>query len=266
MEVSIADILDTVIPTVCKQELHSLGIYRTISVTYTIENSEGGITSFTRNYNKGISPDFSIYQYLTSGDNNISISCKGVESGARNSRSFVISLVQVSVISTFKYYEKQYSNSPIQIPYTFERNNIAGTAKIHIRIDDGGSGKEYIQDVLENAQPSITEIARLQPTLSEGQHSLQIWAEAKYNDGNTQVNSNLLYYTFTVASTTVGSTGKFINVATQFGSGDFPFGSLTISATQYESQQLQWAYYTDSLQTNTSISVTWKLLHILEKL
>ena len=234
----------------------SEGLY----VTYTIENSEGGITTFTRSYNKGISPDFSIYKYLTSGDNNVTISCRGAESGARNSRSFTISLVQVSVVSTFKYYEKQYSGAAIQIPYTFERNNISGTAKIYIRIDDGGTGKEYIYDVLENAQTSITEIARLQPTLSEGQHSLQIWAEAKYNDGNTQVNSNLLYYTFTVASTVVGSTGKFINISTQFGSGDFPFNSLTLSATQYEAQRLQWGYYTDSLQTNTSISVTWKLL------
>ena len=197
---------------------------------------------------------------MTSGDNNVTISCRGAESGARNSRSFTISLVQVSVVSTFKYYEKQYSGAAIQIPYTFERNNISGTAKIYIRIDDGGTGKEYIYDVLENAQTSITEIARLQPTLSEGQHSLQIWAEAKYNDGNTQVNSNLLYYTFTVASTVVGSTGKFINISTQFGSGDCPFNSLTLSATQYEAQRLQWGYYTDSLQTNTSISVTWKLL------
>jgi len=33
-----------------------------------------------------------------------------------------------------------------------------------------------------------------------------------------------------------------------------------LNATQYEAQQLSWGYYTDSLQTNTSIPVTWKLL------
>jgi hypothetical protein len=33
-----------------------------------------------------------------------------------------------------------------------------------------------------------------------------------------------------------------------------------LNATQYEPQTLQWGYYTDSLQTNTSIPVTWKLL------
>jgi len=33
-----------------------------------------------------------------------------------------------------------------------------------------------------------------------------------------------------------------------------------LTATQYEPQQLQWGYYTDSLQTNTSIPVQWKLI------
>jgi hypothetical protein len=37
-----------------------------------------------------------------------------------------------------------------------------------------------------------------------------------------------------------------------------------LGATQYESQTLQWGYYTDSLQTNTSISVTWKLMDGLD--
>jgi len=57
-----------------------------------------------------------------------------------------------------------------------------------------------------------------------------MWAEAKYNDGNTQVNSNLLYYTFTVASSIVGSTGKFINIAASFNNGDFPLSNLMLSA------------------------------------
>jgi len=80
--------------------------------------------------------------------------------------------VQVSITSTFKYYEKQYSNSPIQVPYVFERNNISGTAQIHVKLDDGGTGKEYSYDVLENAQTKVTEMAMLQSELSEGQHSL----------------------------------------------------------------------------------------------
>jgi hypothetical protein len=84
----------------------------------------------------------------------------------------------------------------------------------------------------------VTEIAQLQSELSEGQHTLQVWAEAKYNDGNTTINSNLLYYTFTVASSVVGSTGKFINIAQSFDNWDIPLSSLLLQATQYESQTL----------------------------
>ena len=237
-----------------------------LSVTYTISNSAtGASTSFTRWYNKtDANPNFSIYDYLQPGENDIIISGKGTTTGARNTKAFKINLLQVNLTSTFKFYEKQYSGVAIQIPYVFERNNTSGTAKIHFKIDDGGTGKEYTRDVVEDGPTRVTEIQRIQTELSEGQHSLQIWAEAKYNDGNTTINSNLLYYTFTVASSVVGSTGKFVNISTSFGSGDFPLSNLMLNATQYESQILRWGYYTDSLQSNTSISVVWKLLDGLD--
>jgi len=40
----------------------------------------------------------------------------------------------------------------------FERNNTSGTAKIHFRIDDGGIGKEYVRDVVQDGPTRITEI------------------------------------------------------------------------------------------------------------
>lgn len=237
-----------------------------LSATYTISNtSSGSSTTFTRWYNRSdANPDFSIYDYLQPGENVVTIECKGSTTGARNTKTFTIVLLQINLTSTFKFYEKQYSGVPIQIPYVFERNNTSGTAKIHFKIDDGGTDKEYARDVVQDGPTRVTEIQMAQSQLSEGTHTLQIWAEAKYNDGNTTVNSNLLYYTFTVASSVVGSTNKFINISTSFDSGDFPLSNLMLNATQYESQQLQWGYYTDSLQSNTSISVTWKLLDGLD--
>lgn len=237
-----------------------------LSATYTIANTaSGSSTTFTRWYNRSdANPNFSIYDYLLPGENVVTIECKGTTTGARNTKTFTIVLLQISLTSTFKFYEKQYSNVPIQIPYVFERNNTSGTAKIHFKIDDGGIGKEYIRDVVQDGPTRVTEIQMAQSQLSEGTHTLQIWAEAKYNDGNTTVNSNLLYYTFTVASSIVGSTGKFINIFSQFDNGDFPLSTLMLNATQYESHQLQWGYYTDSLQTNTSISVTWQLVDVDE--
>jgi hypothetical protein len=74
----------------------------------------------------------------------------------------------------------------------------------------------------------------MQTQLSEGQHSLQVWVEGKYNDGNVTVMSNLLYYTFVIASSVVGSTNKFLNICQSFTSGDFPLSDLMVTATQYE--------------------------------
>jgi hypothetical protein len=49
-----------------------------------------------------------------------------------------------------------------------------------------------------------------------------------------------------------------------FINGNFPLSQLMLNAVQYEPQTIQWGYYTDSLQTNTSIPVTWKLLQGLD--
>ena len=237
-----------------------------ISVTYTISSTvTGQSTTFSRWYNRSdADPNFSIYDYLQPGENAISIEAKGTTTGARNTRTFTIVLLQLNMTSSFRFYEKHVGGSPIQVPYTFERNNTSGTAKIHFQIDDGGEGKSYSRDVVQDGPTKVTETQQISGNLSEGPHTLQIWAEGKYNDGNTTVNSNLLYYTFTIASSEIGSTGKFININAQFTSGDFPLSQLMLSATQYEPQTIQWGYYTDSLQTNTSIPVTWKLLQGLD--
>ena len=237
-----------------------------LSVKYTISNTSSGFsTSFTRWYNKSdADPNFSIYEYLQPGENVVSIEAKGSSTGARNNRTFTIVLLQVNITSTFRFYEKFSPQQAIQIPYVFERNNTSGTAKIYFRIDDGGSSLQASRDVILDGPTRVVETQRMQVSLAEGQHSLQIWVEAKYNDGQTTVKSNLLYYTFTVGSSIVGSTGKFINIASSFTSGDFPLSSLMLHATQYEPSTLDWSYYTDSLQTNTSIPVTWKLMRGLD--
>lgn len=237
-----------------------------LSVTYTITNvSSGSSTSFSRWYNSSdADPNFSIYDYLQPGENVVNIEARGTTTGARNNKSFTIVLLQLNLTSTFRFYDKFAANTPIAVPYVFERNNTSGTAKIYFQIDDGGEGKSYSRDVIQDGPTKITEIQQILTSLSEGQHSLQVWAEGKYNDGNVSVNSNLIYYTFTIASSVVGSTGKFINICSRFDSGDFPLSSLMLNATQYEPQTLQWGYYTDSLQTNTSIPVTWKLLQGLD--
>lgn len=86
-----------------------------LSVTYTITNtSTGSSTSFSRWYNRSdADPNFSIYDYLKPGENAISIEARGTTTGARNTRTFTIVLIQLSLTSTFKFYEKFVANTPI---------------------------------------------------------------------------------------------------------------------------------------------------------
>lgn len=232
-----------------------------LTATYTIVNqSSGRNTSFTRWYNKGdADPNFSVYEYLDAGTNTITIDGKGTTTGARTSVTFNIVLLQLNMASSFAFAAKRASTDILSIPYTFTRNNNEGSAKIHFCIDEGGSGKEYTEDVRKGGANSIVSAKSISTTLSEGLHTLQIWAEASYNDGSVTINSNLLYFTFAVASTSAISTKKYILVSTSFETGVFPFSSLTLAATQYDPQTLNWGYYTDNLQNDTKINVQWKL-------
>ena len=141
-----------------------------ISVTYTISNTaSGATTTFSRWYNRSdADPNFSIYEYLQPGENAISIEARGTTTGARNTRTFTIVLLQLNVTSTFRFYEKASGNTPIQVPYVFERNNTTGTAKIHFQIDEGGEGKSYIKDVVQDGPVKVTEIQQIAGNLSEG--------------------------------------------------------------------------------------------------
>ena len=132
----------------------------TLSVTYTISNSvSGASTTFTRWYNRSdADPNIQIYNYLEPGENNITIECRGTTTGARNTKTFSIILLQLSVTSSFKFYEKIPGDSILQIPYVFERNDTSGTAKIHFQIDNGGQNKTAVVDVVQEGPVRVTGI------------------------------------------------------------------------------------------------------------
>lgn len=230
-----------------------------LQATYTIENETSGkSTTFTRWYNKGEAVDFSIYDYLEPGTNTVTIAGRGSTTGARNNITYNIVLLQLNVTSSFDFMSKRAVGDQLQIPCMFTRNNQDGTATIKFKVDDGGTGKEWTHSVLKNTGLQTNATQRVVPTLEPGLHTLQIWAEAEYNDGSVKINSNLLYYTFVVATSDI-SVQKYICLSTSFDFGTFPITDLTLQATQYMPQTLQWGYYTDSDQTDTQIQVAWKL-------
>jgi hypothetical protein len=108
-----------------------------LTVTYTISNVDGSSNTFTRRYNNGVNEDFSIANYLKVGENNITIEARGNNTGARNSTSFNITVLDIRVESDFNFAGSHASNEALRTPYTFYRNNVDGTAKIYFVVDDG---------------------------------------------------------------------------------------------------------------------------------
>ena len=102
----------------------------------------------------------------------------------------------------------------------FTRNNQDGTAIVKFKVDNGGTGKEWTHSILKNTGLQTNATQRVVPTLEPGLHTLQIWAEAEYNDGSVKINSNLLYYTFVVATSDI-SVQKYICLSTSFDFGTF---------------------------------------------
>ena len=230
-----------------------------LQVTYVITNeSAGTTTTFTRWYNNGEAVDFSIYQYLKSGLNSVSISGIGVQNGSRNSTSFNITVLELNVTSSFQFYKKYTSGTYLTIPCTFTRNDVSGTARIHYIIDAGVNEQSWTTDILSNSGTSINADKVVMLNLAPGQHTLQMYAEGTYNDGSVTVNTNLLYYTFAIADTEI-SAQKYICIGAQFDTGSYPINDFCLTASQYLQSTLQWGYYTDSLQSDSRITVVWKL-------
>ena len=146
-----------------------------LSATYTISTANGKETTFTRWYNKGDHVDFSIYEYLEPGINTVTIQGKGSTTGARNSVTYNIILLQLNIASSFDFTSKRSSQDQITIPCVFTRNNQDGTAKIYFQFDDQ---QPTVVDVLKNTGTQVNATQRLIPNLTPGQHVLQIWAEA----------------------------------------------------------------------------------------
>ena len=203
-----------------------------LTVTYTILNVDSGSSNtFIRRYNKGVNEDFSIYKYLKVGENRITIEGRGNTTGARNSASFNINLLDITISCGFNFASYHSKGQPLRVPYIFERNNTNGSAKIYFVVDNE---QTYTVDILKGGQTRIEDSGKMiNPLLEEGQHSLQIYVESIYNEGQITVYSNLLYFTFTIASSEVGVVNKFINIATSYENGNYPLSSLMLYTTQY---------------------------------
>ena len=230
-----------------------------LNVTYVITNADGTQHTFTRRRNHHQAEDYSLYEYLQAGINDINIEAKGASTGALKTTSFKITVLDLQMSCNFNFAGRHTRNEALRVPYSFYRNNTNGTAKIYFCIDGVALPQETV-DIYEGGQLTVADSGKMiSPNLQPGQHSLQVYALANY-DG-LDVYSNVLYYTFVVDSNEAGAINKFINVATSLTSGIPPFNNLTLYGVQYYDHELRWSYYTYAANTDTKLSITWKLLN-----
>ena len=230
-----------------------------LTATYTFSNqTTGKITTFTRSYNKGQGEDFNIYEYLEPGVNKINVLGIGATSGARSNINYDINVLQLNVSSEFNFAQKRTNGDTIDIPCYFSWNDNTGSALVKFIIDDGGTGKYWTKTINSGSSPQVNADQHVVPDLEPGLHTLQIYADVEYNGGQVIMKTNLLYFTFIVATNELSSR-KYICIAASYDTGIFPITDLTLQATQYLPQTLRWSYYTDSSQSDTQIQVAWKL-------
>ena len=227
-----------------------------LTAKYIITDKDGNQTSFSELYsstNKSVSVN--LFKYLKSGNNTVSVLLKGNSTGAVVGYTFIIVLLTLQLTSTFEFNAKHTYGDKLNIPYILNRNNTTIPTSIIFTID--GAQVQKIDIPANSASTVIKDTIQIINSYDDNMyHTLNIWSEMEYD--NNIFRSNLLYYTFETASDST-ITNYFLNVFNSFEAGIPPVSQFSMSGTQYIPITLKWGYYTDNLQTDTSINVQWVL-------
>lgn len=233
----------------------------TATAKYTIVNGNGTETSFSEIYSSAQrNVRVNLYDYLSEGTNSVIVTIRGNSTGAIYGLTIVITVLTLQLTSTFDYNIRRVEGGLLSIPYTLKRNDTSHACSVYLYIDgvqvekvdiQTGSTTEYSSTIEKlNTYASSTILNR------HVSHTLQLFAEMAFN--NNTFRSNLIYYTFETASEDAVS-NYFVNVKHNFANVVPPVSNFVLYARQYQNFTLNWGYYTDQLQNNTSIPVTWKL-------
>lgn len=139
-----------------------------LNVTYTITNADGTQHTFTRRRNHHQAEDYSLYEYLQSGINDINIEARGNSTGALKTTSFKIIVLDLQMTCDFNFAGHHAKNEALRVPYSFYRNNTNGTAKIYFCIDGELVPSETV-DIYEGGQLTIEDSGKMiSPNLEPG--------------------------------------------------------------------------------------------------
>ena len=239
-----------------------------IRVTYTITNKTTLKTkSFTNlfdNSHRDVSLD--IYEYLDSGENDISISFQGVGTSASTGVYIIIKMIQFDIEANWNYSAQHSQSSDLLInSYRVNRNDNEAEVTVFIAIDGIiVYEKEYTKSYSNIQQTNLT-IKNTNSWSSSGdnnpiEHNMQIWAQTSYN--NTIFTSNILYWNFEMAASE-SIPNHFINLFTSIdseGLSTIPVAEVRLNAKQYIPTSIEYGYYTDHTSLESSIPVKWQII------
>ena len=249
-------------------------------VTYTIINNATGITksfsepyssSYVNNNNNKIR--FNLYDHLLDGINQVNINIKAATISNSIDVGFSVYLISFDLSSTFDFNLAKTIGSDIEIPFEVNRSSVVqgATLKVEAFVDGtaaklSSSGADAVWDTIDTSS-RINSSIKIRNTYEAStsqelhkQHTLKLVATML--SGNTQFVSNILYYTFEVASQASDIINHFVNVGVSMPNNKAQFEDnkhLILRATQYNTFSFDWSYYTDQIQNEQSIPVTWAL-------
>ena len=255
-------------------------VYETDSftVTYKITDSSGvehvsveeKDSTFLNSPTKKVTKN--IYQYLTVGQNTVSVTMKARNSSAQNSVTFPVYLIDFTLESTFDYSSHWDPTQPLVVPVSVKRSDTNLTLQVDIYIDKTSSspGTHAGTWTVNTQESNPTKTFYLSNTYAANttsqdhvKHTMTITASLYNTTSGESHYSNVLYYDFIVASSTIGIVNQFVTTGYSIAHDKMNIDEATdriiICGTQYEPVSLDWAYYTDRDTTGQTANIQWAI-------
>lgn len=255
------------------------------SVSVRVQVSNGGVSqTFTVNYEpdyegykEGTVKEINIDKYLNVGVNNITIGFTGLSSQATASTTMKISVVELSVESTWDNTSAQLYDDTLSPELLFDVDK--GNA-IRIPFKAIGQGSKYIEiyingqqfkqdngvsfgDLLSGQQEYSSRLdlflsnpnGQLKSPFVEGKNNIQFLVYI--NQDGRKITSNTLYYDFVIKN--VNNTEDVIYILyKQTLSGVFEYGkTIEFNAQQYNSTSFDYSVYSS---TGKAVALTFDLI------
>lgn len=256
-----------------------------IVVTYTITNNITGVTqsfsepygsSYVNNTDNYITTN--LYKYLSNGINSVTVNIKASTVSNSIDIGFSIYLISFTLSSTFEFNTAKTIGADIEVPFEINRSSTVSGSVLKVQVYIDGSIAKLASngaDAMWQSEDTATRInnsIKVKNTYNAStldnphiSHTLRI--EATMVSGNTIFYSNVLYYTFEVASSVTDIVNQFVNIATSssYNKTLITDGVYVLQGTQYNEFTIDWSYYTDQIQNQQSIPITWAIKRIVDE-